>query len=255
MRANYHTHTYRCNHAVGTEIEYVETAIENGFQVLGFSDHSPYFFPGEYYSRFRMRPEELSGYAQTVLELKQKYADKLQIHLGLELEYYPGLLPKLLPFLREYPLEYLLLGQHLLGDEMGEHYNGHPTDSEELLKRYCYQVMEGMNTGLFTYLAHPDLFFYTGSETIYRKYMGQLCREAKSCAIPLEINLLGMAEDRHYPNERFWQIAAEENCPVVLGVDAHCPESLGWDRYQNRAMEIAQRYGLEVLDTVPLRKP
>ena len=253
MRANYHTHTPRCNHAVGTEIEYVEKAIENGFEILGFSDHSPYFFPGEYYSRFRMRPEKLSDYVQTVLKLKEEYGDRLQIHLGLELEYYPSLLPQLLPLLREYPFEYLLLGQHLLGDEIGEHYSGHPTDSEELLKRYCHQVMDGMNTGLYTYLTHPDLFWFTGSENVYRRYMHQLCREAKSCAMPLEINLLGMVEERHYPCQLFWQIAAEENCPVVMGLDAHCPQMFGWDPYKQRGMEIVERYGLELLETVPLR--
>ena len=30
MIANYHTHTWRCRHADGTEREYVETAIEAG---------------------------------------------------------------------------------------------------------------------------------------------------------------------------------------------------------------------------------
>ena len=55
MIANYHTHTPRCNHAVGTEREYVENALEAGLQILGFSDHSPYIFPGDYYSGFRMR--------------------------------------------------------------------------------------------------------------------------------------------------------------------------------------------------------
>lgn len=41
MIANYHTHTWRCNHAVGTEREYVERAIEGGLKILGFSDHTP----------------------------------------------------------------------------------------------------------------------------------------------------------------------------------------------------------------------
>ena len=41
MIANYHTHTWRCRHADGTEREYVETAIEAGFKILGFSDHTP----------------------------------------------------------------------------------------------------------------------------------------------------------------------------------------------------------------------
>lgn len=43
LLANFHTHTFRCHHAVGQDREYVEKAIEQGIKTLGFSDHSPYF--------------------------------------------------------------------------------------------------------------------------------------------------------------------------------------------------------------------
>ena len=33
MIANYHTHTWRCRHADGTEREYVERAIEGGLKI------------------------------------------------------------------------------------------------------------------------------------------------------------------------------------------------------------------------------
>ena len=62
MIANYHTHTPRCNHAWGAEEEYVERALEAGLKILGFSDHSPQFFPGDYYLGVRMRPEQLQDY-------------------------------------------------------------------------------------------------------------------------------------------------------------------------------------------------
>ena len=63
MIANYHTHTWRCNHAAGDEKQYVENALAAGLEILGFSDHSPYIFPAGYYSNFRMKPEQLPGYA------------------------------------------------------------------------------------------------------------------------------------------------------------------------------------------------
>ena len=40
MKTNYHTHTTRCMHAVGSDEEYVLSAIKGGFQILGFSDHT-----------------------------------------------------------------------------------------------------------------------------------------------------------------------------------------------------------------------
>ena len=73
MIANYHTHTWRCRHADGTEREYVERAIEGGLKILGFSDHSPYPFPEGYDSGMRMRLDQGEGYVDTVLALKKEY--------------------------------------------------------------------------------------------------------------------------------------------------------------------------------------
>ena len=70
MKANYHTHTFRCHHARETEREYVEAAIENGIQVLGFSDHTPYLFDEDHSQHIRMRMDELDEYISTVLDLK-----------------------------------------------------------------------------------------------------------------------------------------------------------------------------------------
>lgn len=256
MIANYHTHTPRCNHAWGSEAEYAQCALEAGLQILGFSDHTPYFFPGDYYSHFRMRPDQLENYVLTVLDLRRQHQDKLQISLGLELEYYPDLLPKLLPLLKDYPLDYLILGQHFLGNEVNDRYSGYATPHKEHLERYCDQTIEAMQSGLFTYLAHPDLLNYVGDDNaFYRQQVRRLCAEANQCGIPLEINLLGMLEGKHYPNHKFWEIAAEENCDVVLGRDAHEPKQLLEESYEHRALEMVRVYGLHLLDTVPLRKP
>lgn len=256
MIANYHTHTPRCNHAWGAETEYVECALQAGLQILGFSDHAPYFFPGDYYSHFRMRPELLEDYVRTVLEVREQYKNRIQIPLGLELEYYPGLLPKLLPLLKEFPLDYLILGQHCLGNEVNDHYSGRATADKGHLERYCNQVIDAMHTGLFTYVAHPDLLNYVGEDAaFYRQQMRRICREANQCAIPLEINLLGMLEGKHYPNDRFWEVAAEENCSVVLGRDAHEPWQLLEEQYERKGLEMVRRFGLNLLETLPLRKP
>ena len=105
MKENYHTHTWRCNHATGTEEQYVQSAIERGLSVLGFSDHSPYLFPGSYYSRFRMKMEQLDDYIRTITELREKYRNQIRIPLGLETEYYPKFFPDLAAVLRDKPID------------------------------------------------------------------------------------------------------------------------------------------------------
>ena len=74
---NYHTHTTRCRHASGTEREFVEHAVSLGMTTLGFSDHTPYIFPGGYLSYFRMRENEAEDYFNTVRGWKEEYKDKI----------------------------------------------------------------------------------------------------------------------------------------------------------------------------------
>ena len=254
MKINYHTHTTRCHHAAGTEREYVEAAIERGIKTLGFADHTPYCFPEGYYSGFRMRPEETAEYAATVLELRDRYSESIEIRLGVEMEYYPEHFADTLSLLREHQVEYLILGQHFLGNEYRQPYCGSPTTDTERLRRYCHQVMDAMNTGLFTYLAHPDLLNFHGDEQVYRQLMKEICREARACGIPLEINLLGLGENRHYPRNAFWECAVEEGCKAILGCDAHTPEGLLDVKTEARALALAKQWNITVLDDVPLRR-
>ena len=111
---NYHTHTRRCRHAQGTERDYIETAIAAGMKTLGFSDHAPQLFPGDYYSDYRMFPEETEDYAMTLAALREEYKDRIDIRIGYEAEYYPDIFPALLEHLKKYPCDYLILGQHFL---------------------------------------------------------------------------------------------------------------------------------------------
>ena len=254
MIANYHTHTWRCNHATGAEENYVKAALDQGFSILGFSDHTPYWFPDDYRSGIRMTLEQLPEYRDVVLALRKKYAGKIEIPLGVELEYYPDCLPQLLPVLRDHGIEYLLLGQHFLGNEMGQPYSGRATEDVSVLEGYCRQSMDAMQTGLFTYFAHPDLIHFVGDDKIYRSHMRRLCREARSCNLPLEINMLGIWSGRHYPDTRFWELAAEEGCSVVLGCDAHAPEHLNRPDAEERALEIVENFGLSLLESVPICK-
>ena len=255
MIANYHTHTWRCMHANGDEKEYVENAIENGLEILGFSDHTPMPYPGDYVSGFKMAPDQLEDYVDTVLALKEEYRRDIDIRLGLEVEYYPALFEALLDLMRPYPIEYFLLGQHFLGNEIGEPYSGNRTFSKEALIRYCAQTKEALETGRFTYFAHPDLIFFLGDKSLYMKEMRALCEHAKKLGIPLEINLLGIETNRNYPNPLFWKIAGEVGNDVILGSDAHSPNDVFVPDAIRTGERIARNNHLRLLETVGLVNP
>ena len=111
-----------------------------------------------------------------------------------------------------------------------------------------------MNTGKFTYFAHPDLIHFLGSTQLYLHHMRDICREANSCGVPLEYNLLGQGGGRHYPTAKFWELAAEEGCDVILGCDAHAPDHLRKVGTEAELKDMIGRLGLNLLDTVPLKR-
>ena len=90
MKTNYHTHTARCGHAVGTDEAYIEAAIAQRYDVLGFSDHVPWpYKSGFTHPGVRMTVGELDGYVGDIRALKEKYADRISLRVGFECEYFP----------------------------------------------------------------------------------------------------------------------------------------------------------------------
>ena len=253
MRNNYHTHTFRCYHATGTEWQYVESAWRRGIETLGFSDHAPLPFPDGHQSTCRMKISLFPDYIETLLDLRERYRGRVDILIGLEAEYYPAVFPDFLELIRPYPIDYLILGQHFLGNETGMPYVGEPTEAEGRLSDYVDQVIEGMKTGVFSYLAHPDVAHFTGEADIYRKHMTRLCVAAKELGLPLEYNLLGLYEHRYYPTPAFWEIAKEVGNTVILGVDAHSPAQMAEPATVAQAKRELAALGLVPIENLPLR--
>ena len=252
---NYHTHTWRCNHAIGTEEEFVKAACERGFTTLGFSDHAPYPLPEEWHSFYRMRPDQVGGYVETLLMLREKYADRIDIKIGFEAEYYPEYFESFLSVIRPYPIDYLILGQHFITDESsGDNGSGRQTDDVSRLDRYIDACLFAINSGLYSYIAHPDIINFTGDEGVYRDRVLKLCEAAKAADIPLEFNLLGFSDKRHYPSERFLKLVAESGAKVIIGCDAHVVDGIAKAPI-DEALAFCERLGVNVTQDLKLRRP
>ena len=130
-------------------------------------------------------------------------------------------------------------------------YTGFPTESEQDLEKYVDLCIAGMETGKYVYVAHPDLIHYTGPDEIYEEHMERLCRYLKGKDIPVEINLLGVVEKRHYTSERFLKIAQRIGNSAIIGCDAHTPDRLSNPEYIQTCLDLAQRFGLPVVDFLP----
>ncbi len=252
LNRNYHTHTAYCGHAYGEMREYVETAIDVGFDTLGFSCHAPYIFNNGYVSDLRMPCDKKDEYVKDVLALREEYADKIDIKLGYETEYYPRHFKDTVEFLTSTPCDYLILGQHYYANEYDDDHIATP-EGPIHLNDYVSQVCEAMRTGLFTYFAHPDTNSFLGEKEDYLKAMRKICEVSIETDTPLEINLLGIRQKRIYPKDYFWQMAGEVGCKVVVGCDAHLPSELRYGEDFYTAMKMVEKYGLNYIDDIKLK--
>ncbi len=251
---NYHTHTYRCGHALGTDEQYVVEAIRYGIKELGFSDHI--FFPNLIQPGMRQNEDDYLDYVNSISNLREKYKDKIKIYIGYEAEYQNENREFLTNLLKEGKIEYLILGNHCFFENNHMHH-WYASFKNDLLimNKYFDNTIEGIKTGLFTYVAHPDIILnaYKKQDEFIHKRIIELCKVAKEYNCPLEINLAGAKRSRDpktgeeilYPYSRFWEIVGQIGAPVVLGIDAHAP----WD-FMDYPLEIAEelirKYKLKV---------
>ncbi len=238
MDYNYHTHTVYCGHATDSAEDYIQTAIRGGIQYMGFSEHAPFRFPEGVESRFRIPVCQIQNYFEEIDRLRKKYQDEIEIKIGFEMEYYPEYFEDMLRLAKDSGGEYLILGQHYVVPEnqggvfaMDRHYEF------EDLRAYADSLVAGMETGVFSYVAHPDMFQFVGDNLLYREEMRKVCIASRKLNLPLELNLLGIREHRIYPKEEFWKVAGEEEAPVTFGLDSHRAE----DAVDIASIPVAER--------------
>ena len=267
LKANYHTHTKYCNHAGGLASDYAESAIKNGFNVLGMSDHAPLPLPLKQPSDITFRnmyiEEFLDGYLVDAYNAKEKYKDKLTMYVGVETEYIKAY-HKHYEFLRS-KLDYMILGIHFfyIGDKR---INTYGEINKSNIMEYAKVACEAMNTGLYDYFAHPDLFFIQYKNEDGNIVWDELCDKASrimiECAIKnnvyLEINAngpnnsrrFGYSEDFNwlYPTSHFWSIVKEyPEAKCIIGSDAHNPDSLVTSDTP-KIIEFVNKLGIKVED-------
>lgn len=120
MLSNYHTHSCFCD-GKDKPREYVEFALAHGFRALGFSGHSPL----PYSNSFSIK--DYQGYCDDIRSLKVEFAGRIDIRLGLEIDYVPGLLEDFKPLIEQGGLDYTIGSVHLIPNP----------DNIEVLRQLC----------------------------------------------------------------------------------------------------------------------
>ena len=252
---NYHSHTFRCKHATGEVVAFVEAASMSGLKVFGISDHSP--FPDNRWPEVRMNFEELDDYVNAVL-FARNLVPQIRVLLGMECEYvneYKTYLEDELLGRRQF--EYLIGAAHYTPYK-GKWLNSF-TDLGKIshLKAYTEYLCKMIESKIFTFIAHPDIFGcnYLDWNSDLESCSRDILQTAEENQVPLEINGNGLRKKLvssssgsrpPYPWLPFWKLASEFNIKVICNSDCHNPSEVIAGISENLAM--AYKLGLEIAD-------
>ncbi|GHV66756.1 histidinol-phosphatase [Spirochaetia bacterium] len=246
MIANYHTHTRWCRHGSGEIEDYIREALSKGLEELAITEHVP--LPGDPDSR-RMYCHEFDAFDAELNSLIEKYADRIRVRKGFECEYYPDLLAYYSRLRKQHGYEILILGHHTSADRSIDNF---AIRSPGEVSRYAMEVCEGLKTGVFTFLAHPDvpLCGYSYFDDAVTDAMSLIFETAATRNIPVEINANGLHYDRGYPSPRVWELARHYNPLCIVGSDAHHAADLACESVDLCA-DMAIQFGLNLQTLLP----
>ena len=212
----FHVHTWRCGHA-GEEREeaYIREAVRLGAGRIVFTDHAP--FPGDQFHG-RMKMEQLPEYEETLWNLREKYQGKIQVRIGLEIEYLPGFQAYYERLKHDGQIEFLMLGQHFYELEP-EVYSFAKTAWQSQGNRLIQTESEGVKSGYFSCVAHPDRVYryLKPGEKPDHGLAKELIAVANDHGIPLEKNISSVSR-RCFYQEEFWDFQDQD---YLVGLDAH----------------------------------
>ena len=245
---NYHTHTLFCGHGKGYPIDYAKIALENNFEVLGFSEHAPIDIPSFYFTIAGYEDD----YFNEVSKIKNQYSN-LTILCGLEVDYFENFHEYYEKLLNKY--DYLSLSCHYTRYNVDnvEDYCSFRLNNIYTVLEYKDILINGMKSNFFSFVNHPDLFI-TYPMDGYDFVTKEIVSTAILCDLPLELNLNQIRVKPHLYQKgglryKFWEYVGTTNAKVIINFDAHLPEFLASPIYK-QTLEMAKELGLNIVNEI-----
>jgi histidinol-phosphatase (PHP family) len=222
-------HTPLCKHAIGEPEAYADVGAVNGLKGIIFTCHNP--VPDGWTASVRMDVDELDTYVSMVSRAAEAFSGALDVRLGLESDYLPGMEPWLEDLHGRASFELVLGSVHPHFREYRElFYSG---DMEAFQAQYFEHLAMAAESGLFDVLSHPDLVRVVAPNDwnvmrVLTPIRRSLDRIAET-GVAMEVNTSGVrkALAELHPCEQILREMHERGIPVVLGSDAHAPERVG----------------------------
>lgn len=226
-----HCHTPLCRHAVGEPVEYAEIAARRGLKGIIFTCHCP--LPDGFSAAVRMRPDEFDLYVAMIADAREQMDGIVDVRLGLESDYYPGVEPWLEKLHARVPLNHVLGSVHYqVPDYRRRYFSGDVLAYQEV---YFDHLACAAETGLYDTLAHPDLIKNEDPDLWdfdrIRPHIERALDRIAATGTAMELNTSGLQKALPEMNPSLAQLRLmrERDIPVVIGADAHRPERVGDD--------------------------
>ena len=224
-----HCHTPLCHHAYGEPAEYAARAEARGLQGIIFTCHCP--LPDGFSAHVRMAPEQYEDYVALVAAAREKFTGRVDVRLGLESDYYPGVEPWLEKLHARHPLHHILGSVHPQVPEYRQAW--FKGDWFAYQQTYFEHLAMAAETGLFDTLAHPDLIKNEAPHewdlARIQPYVERALDRIAATGVAMELNTSGRQKviREFNPNPSMLRLMQARGIPVVLGADAHIPERVG----------------------------
>lgn len=251
-----HMHTPLCKHARGPLSAYAERAEQKGLRGITFTCHSP--MPDGWDAGLRMTLAQLPQYVEMVERTREEFAGRVDVQLGLESDYFPGMEGWIEDVHSRADFSYILGSVHALTKEFKARYLDGSTRLE-YEKSYFENLAQAAETGLYDCLSHPDIVKIAHPKQYavadHLDTIRRVLDRIAAAGIAMELNTSGL--NKSYPEmnpgmEMLSEMALRE-IPVVLGSDSHDAYRVGADF--DKALDNLRDAGYDRVSYFLKRKP
>lgn len=245
---NYHSHCLYCDGRADMDV-FVRFALSRRFTAYGFSSHAPLPFP----TPWTMEWDRMDDYLSDFRRLKERYKERIELYVGLEIDYLNEESNPSVERFRLLPLDYRIGAVHLLYDGEGcivdadvdagtfrkmvnTHFSG---DLEFVVRLYYQRSLRLLELGGFDIVAHPDKIHYNASlyrpglldEPWYDKLVRDYFAEIVQRGYMMEINTKSYGDlGVFFPDKRYFRFLHDIGARVVVNSDAHYPDRIDCGR-------------------------
>jgi histidinol-phosphatase (PHP family) len=260
MLIDYHTHHYRCGHARGVMDDYVEAAIAAGLGEIGLSDHSPIYHLGDDPHPLpgtAMSQRELPTYVEEMAQVRERYAGRITVRLGVESDYIMGWDDHYRQLWESYPLDYVIGSVHWLDRwSIFEPSVPYGSTQQQTYDDYLRTTQAAARSGAFDIIGHLDCLKTHGHipDMAITPLLEETVRALAESNVAIELNTSGWRKPikECYPRPELLACCHHYGVPVTLCSDAHAPGQVAYKFPE--AVELLKEIGYREVATFAQRK-